>query len=58
MLLILRMHKVRNERLADVGLEMHIADARGPMTGILPAGGYHVAEDGCYTETGKSVIHS
>jgi hypothetical protein len=39
-LLILRMHPERNERLAAEGLEMPIAAARGPMTGIplRPAG--------------------
>jgi hypothetical protein len=55
---ILRMHKVRNERLAAEGLEFHIAAARVPMTVVSPAGGYHTADDGCCADTGKGVGNS
>jgi hypothetical protein len=54
---ILRMHKVRNERLAAEGLEFHIAAARVPMTVVSPAGGYHTADDGRCDDTGKGVVN-
>jgi hypothetical protein len=58
MLRILRLHRVRKERLAAEGLQMNIAAVRGPMTVVPAAGGYHAAEDGWCAETGNGVGNS